>query len=302
MYEDIGALLGNGFQTWRRNLNLAMPFLLSSLASILLLMPLVAFFVWNLDPNMDLKALSEQEALKRLPELAPILAIGMIGFALAVTFIGSYFSAGAVGMAKDACATGWAEISSLWRYGRRYVLPLFLATIIGVLLELAGIAIMAGVLFLAVGNQARPLIEQLMAQPDQLDPSMIPADLALAILGGILIIALFLMILSLILAMVPIAMVVEDLGAVASITGSARFFRQNIFDVFVIWLTVFALSMALSVPSQIAPDLAPLWSMLSTAASLLVLSPLATVWWTRLFMNRTGKELYQSGSIPLDEI
>ena len=48
MYEDIGRLIGEGFSTWRNNLNLCIPFLLSVIFSALAVIPMIAAVIVTL--------------------------------------------------------------------------------------------------------------------------------------------------------------------------------------------------------------------------------------------------------------
>jgi hypothetical protein len=100
--------------------------------------------------------------------------------------------------------------------------------------------------------------------------------------------------LSLVLAVAPYALVVDSLGPVQAIKSSVTFFRYHKFDVFLLWLIVLAISIGLQMiggstttgGNSISYE--PL-SALTGLVNLLVLAPLSTVWWTRLYMDRNGK-------------
>ena len=62
---------------------------------------------------------------------------------------------------------------------------------------------------------------------------------------GFLMFILYALILSLVLAMAPYALVLEGLGPVRAIRAGIDFFRYNKFDVLILWLVVAALSIAL---------------------------------------------------------
>ena len=51
MYEDIGTLIGRGFETWKRNLNLAVPFVLMITAIMLLAIVMAFLASYHLIPH-----------------------------------------------------------------------------------------------------------------------------------------------------------------------------------------------------------------------------------------------------------
>jgi hypothetical protein len=121
--------------------------------------------------------------------------------------------------------------------------------------------------------------------------------------AGILLLIIYALIVSLFLAIVPYALVVDSLGAVEAIKASIRFFRYNKFDVFILWLVILAISLGLqmvgsSVSTGDAVNFQPL-SIVMGLVNLLVLEPLSAVWWTRLYMTRTGR-LAERESWPQD--
>jgi hypothetical protein len=86
--------------------------------------------------------------------------------------------------------------------------------------------------------------------------------------------------------------VLEGAGPVQAIRAGIDFFRYNKFDVLILWLVVMALSVVLQmIGSLISSGNEVAYQLLSLATSLvslLVLAPLANLWWTRLYMVRKG--------------
>ncbi|OPX76564.1 MAG: hypothetical protein A4E43_01312 [Methanosaeta sp. PtaB.Bin005] len=84
----------------------------------------------------------------------------------------------------------------------------------------------------------------------------------------------------------------EGAGPVQAIRAGIDFFRYNKFDVLILWLVVMALSVVLQmIGSLISSGNEVAYQLLSLATSLvslLVLAPLANLWWTRLYMVRKG--------------
>ena len=112
------------------------------------------------------------------------------------------------------------------------------------------------------------------------------------ILAGFLLFILYALILSIILALSPYALVLEGTGPLQAIRAGIDFFRYNKFDVLIMWLVVVALSLVLqmigsfiSTGNEMAYQLL---SLVTSLVSLLVLAPLANLWWTRLYMVRKG--------------
>jgi len=276
--EDVGDLIGKGFKIWKSNLNMCVPFLLNLLFSILAMVPLVAAFLAILGFSGDLQSLdsiTSEELLSRLEESLFTLGIVFVLVILVMALISAFFTAGAIGMAKEALETGKSTIGAMWSAGREHFLNMFIVTL------LTGIIVVAGVAFLLPG---------VIYLLPSFDPS--PETIGLLV-AGIMLLIIYAVIVSLLLALAPYALVADSIGAVDSIKASVGFFMQNKFDVFVLWLVVVAISTGLqmignSVSTGDTVTFQPL-SIVTGLINLLVLLPLSTLWWTRLYMSRTGK-------------
>jgi len=283
MYEDIGTLIKRGFETWKRNLNLAIPFVLM-IAAIMLLAVIMAFLVLYPLITTSPDVLSNAGNVEDPQQLIDLLqSVTNIGLLVAVVLLGilimslmaSFFTAGAIGMAKEATETGRTTLKDMWASGKRNYLSLFLAEVLMMIIVFAGLVVLS-----------LPFISDLAAGVESGDPEFGPL-----VLWIILIIAYGLLI-SVALAMVPYALVVEGLGPVGAIKAGIGFFWSNKMDVFLIWLVVLAVSMAIQfvgVPFSGSETASAIFSMVSGIVSVLVISPLTTVWWTRLYMTRAGK-------------
>ena len=289
--EEIGEILSRGFGVWKRNLNLCIPFLLNIIASMIVFLPILAAIIVTIMPIDSLNDLNQtslqdagamQEMLTRtgdsLKSLSGETILQIAGLFLAlivlISLINSFFTAGAIGMARQALENGRSDISSMWSTGRRHFVRLFLATLLIELLTMAGmIFILPGII---MGGE--PLPE---------DPEALGLMAA-----GILLFVFYALALSVILIAVPYALVVDGHSPVQSISESIKFFRYNKFDVAVLWLLMAAFSLGLQMIGGIAPagsgasneSLSAITSMIN----LLVLAPLSNLWWTRLYMSRRG--------------
>ena len=202
--------------------------------------------------------------------VATFLFLGMI---VVLSLVEAFFMAGAIGMARQALDKGRADTGAMWSAGRRHFLNMFLYTIV------AGLITMAGLVFLLPG------IVQISGGQSE------PAALGI-LAAGLLIFILYAVVLSLALAAAPYALVLDGLGPLQAVRAGIDFFRDNKFDVLILWLVVAALSIALQmIGSSISTGnnaLYPMTSLVIGLANLLVLVPLSTLWWTRLYMNRKG--------------
>jgi hypothetical protein len=286
--EDIGDTIGKGFGVWRSNLNLCLPFLLSIFVSMLIFVPfLAAFFMtsgavesMNVTTVQNVQEMEEllaqiQESLGGL-DGGRILQIAALFLVLVVllSLINAFFTAGAIGMARQALEKGKSDTGPMWSAGKRHFFNMFLATL------LMGLLILAGLILLlpALGQDLQSLQE---------DPQ------AMGVVAvGLLLFILYALALSVILVAMPYALVLDGLGPVQAILAAIKFFRYNKFDVVILWLVVAALSMVLQMvgstfSSSDGAGGEPI-SAITGIVNLLVLAPLSNVWWTRLYMNRMG--------------
>ncbi len=285
--EEIGKLIGKGFGIWKKNLNLCIPFICSGFASILIV---AAFFIamfLAVMPFMDedwthVEDLEDSGLIEELfagmdwQDFLPILIL-FLGMIVVLSLVGSYFNAGAIGMTRQALVEGKSRTSAMWSAGRKHFWNMFLLSLI------MGLATMAGLIFLLPGMEQLTLA--LSGNLDNLE------GLGM-ILAGFMLFILYALILSVILALAPYALVLEGAGPVQAIRAGIDFFRYNKFDVLILWLVVMALSVVLQmIGSLISSGNEVAYQLLSLATSLvslLVLAPLANLWWTRLYMVRKG--------------
>ena len=285
--EEIGKLIGKGFGIWKKNLNLCVPFIFSGFASILIV---AAFFIAMFLAAMPflgedwthLEDLEDAEVMEGLfagmdwQDFLPILIL-FLGMIVVLSLVGSYFNAGAIGMARQALVEGKSRTSAMWSAGRKHFWNMFLLSLI------MGLATMAGLIFLLPGMGQLTLA--LSGNLDNLE------GLGM-ILAGFMLFILYALILSVILALAPYALVLEGAGPVQAIRAGIDFFRYNKFDVGVLWLVVVALSLGLQMVGGAISDGQPgqgqPLSAITGMITLLVLAPLSNLWWTRLYMSRKG--------------
>jgi hypothetical protein len=287
MHDYIGAMIGDGFGLWRKNLNLCLPFLLVFASYLLALVPLAAAIAVLFGSIPDLSSVSSpQEVLSKMATFLPGLAMAFLIFVLVTALANSFFAAGGIAMAKQAVEEGKTSTGVMWSSGKKNFWNMFVASILIFLIMLAGLVLL--------------LPGILSIHPDGW-MNLLENQQAIGLLAaGAIVFVLYLLVVSLVLAMSPYALVLDDLGPVQALKASVRFFSYNKFDVFMMWIIVVAISMGLQMVGSAAVSAGAeyfqaLWSFLVGALNLLVLAPLFTVWWTMLYMGRTGKKLYQEG-------
>ena len=288
MYEDIGKLISDGFGIWRRNLNLCVPFLLAIVISLLAVVPLVAVVAVLFGSMQNLESItSPEEFISRFGAMLPVLAVAFLVFILVSYLINSYFSAGGIAMAEQAVTEGKTSTRVMWSAGKRHFRDMFVASILMGLIMLVGlIFLLPGFLSLSFGE-----LKNIQAHPNAI---------GLVALGAIFLI-LYLLVMSLVLATVPYALVVDVLGPIGAVKASINFFNYNKFDVFMLWLIVVAISLGLQMVVSTASAAGAeavqgTLSILVSVVNVVVIAPLANVWWTTLYMSRTGKRLYEEGA------
>ncbi|HJH27164.1 MAG TPA: hypothetical protein C5S37_10460 [Methanophagales archaeon] len=279
MVEDTGSVIGKGFDTWKNNLTICLPFVFSAIlthivaiiiigATILAIIPsLLSYLTKSAEPSPEL-------ILQLLPQI--IQSMGIIIIAIIVTIIlcmliNAFFWAGAIGMAKEATETGCTNFSHMIEYGKRKFLSLFFTDII------LGLISFVGIIFLVPGIlYTLPTLRALSELP--------PGEVftAFAIFGlGFLAMIVYILIISIVFALPRYAVVIGDLGAIRGIKTGFKMFMRNKVAVFLLCLIVFTanmISMSFGVIEYIG------W-VISAILSIIIISPLTVIWWSRLYLS-----------------
>lgn len=287
MVEDIGKIISNGIETYTKNLNLSIPFILNLFVTglVFVIMVMFGFFLVVGSSMSSFSKITRPEEFFAtvLPFIAQhILEIGfmMLIIILITLFVGTFFTAGAIGMAKQATETGKTSISTMIEAGKNNVVNLFLAEI------LIGLLALAGLVFVVPGA--------MQVDFSRLSPPQNTGALFLLI-GGFIVWMVYLLILGLVLAVVRFALVVDNLGPIESITTGYRFFKKNWVDVIILFVVVIAISIGFAIIDQIMgfiPIINMMWFFISILINFFILPSLITVWWVRFYMTKTGKNVY----------
>ncbi len=207
----------------------------------------------------------------------------ILGSAIILTVIGSYFEAGAIGMANRASEKGTATIGDMFTYGKENFVNLFLIKFILLLIMLAGIIfVVPGIL--TIGN-----FETFLLNPEEAISG------AFILVLGMLLWTIYIMVVELIFTYSEYAVVVEKLDPVGALEKGFSVFMQNKLDTFLLWLFIISMSIIIAIIGQTLGTveiLGTLWSFADFVISFAVVQPLITIWWTRMFLRRTGQEVY----------
>ncbi|HEY9245362.1 MAG TPA: hypothetical protein VIO11_00800, partial [Candidatus Methanoperedens sp.] len=205
MVEDLGKIIVNGFETYTRNLNLSFPFVLSVILIYILgaIMFFIGFFYILKLPVSFLEKVQNPEnilsILQMIGQNVLILASMAIIYFIIVLFIQAFFAAGAIGMAKQATEAGKAELSVMVETGKKSALNLYLAYF------LLSLIYLAGVVFVVPGA--------MNFNPDDISLKDNPGA-GLLLFSGIAVWLLYIIILSIVLAVFEYSLVIENYGPV----------------------------------------------------------------------------------------
>lgn len=281
MAEELSKIISNGIDTYTKNLNLCIPFILNFVMNGLAALIIVAISFIYIFGSFSFKEYNSPEALslalistltQHIFEVAILVLIALF----IILFFSAFFTSGAIGMARQGTETGKSELSTMMGTGKKNVVNLFLAEILFLLLALAG------VVFIVPGIRG-------------IDFNQPSARASLLMISGFLLWMVYLLIISVVLAAFRYALVIESLGPVDGILAGIDFFKKNMFDVIFLIVVTIGIAIVFVIIDQVM-NLIPLiniiWFFISLMISICILNPLMTVWWVRLYMTRTGKQVY----------
>ncbi|AKB32456.1 hypothetical protein MSSIH_1766 [Methanosarcina siciliae HI350] len=289
MHEDFGTILNRGFKTWVRNLNICIPYVLNFFANLLLYVFFFAilgfmFFSSASGDVIDLTTLSSEELYSLLVDgfraNIPASIALILGFSLLGMFLQAFFTAGAIGMAKKASETGDTVISDMVRFGSKNAVRFFLANL------LVTLVLLAGIVFVVPGALTIGDLSEVIENPTATVQGM--GTLVL----GILVWVIYILVINISLSLTPYALVIDELDPLDAIKKGYNFFNENKLDVFFIWIIVVGLAFINGLVSELLGSESTLVSGLTYFVPILILQPLTTVLWTRLYLTMEGRKIY----------
>jgi len=278
---EFGEVTKGGYQTWKNNLILCIPFILGGILSAIVagIILVISFFslFWPLIESVitNPTSISSPEFISELystltSNLFSIIAVFVI-MAIIVGFIYSFFYAGAVGMAKEALSTGKTNLSHMMDYGKRKYLSYFGASLI------VGLIALIGVLFMLPGLLS--VSSELSSSGFNFSSQNISTYVSLII--GFLIMVPYMIIMSIIFALVTYAVVIDDLSAIAGVKKGLSVFWHNKLNVFLIWLIVAVITFLFGLIGAIPI----IGGILSIIVTFLIVTPLSTIWWSKFYLT-----------------
>jgi hypothetical protein len=294
MHEEFGTILNRGFKSWVRNLNICIPFALNFLINLILyilffgLMGYLLFTSSN-GSIIDPVSLSNEEIFSMMWEgFSKNLALSVflvLGFFLFVMFVQSFFTAGAIGMAKKASETGDTVLSDMLVSGSKNIFRLFPAIL------LIALIVLVGVIFMVPGALAVGNLSALVENPETSVHGMT------ALVIGVILWAIYIIIINLALSLSTYALVIDELGPLEALSAGFSFFMNNKMDVFLIWIISIGLALINSFVGEFAGSGSILAATITSLVPITVLQPLTAVLWTRLYLTRKGRKLYNPSEL-----
>ncbi len=281
MVEETGSVIGKGFETWKQNLSICLPFVfssvLTSVVGIIIIGGAILAAIPSLVPlftKLDEKFYTPDVIPQLLPQI--LQSMGIIIIAIIVTIIlcmliDAFFWAGAIGMAKEATETGRANISHMIEYGKRKFISLFFTDIIIGLISFVGLVFLVpGILYIL------PKLSVLSVLPPE---EVITTFVVLGL--GFLAMIVYTLIVSIIFALPRYSVVIDDVGAIQGVKNGFKVFRGNKVAVFLLWLITFVLFII----SASFGAIEYIGGLLSAILFVIVIYPLTTIWWSRLYLS-----------------
>ncbi|MCG7850051.1 MAG: hypothetical protein MIO93_12870 [ANME-2 cluster archaeon] len=295
MSESLENIISKGFHVWSRNLNICIPLIFNYIIQVAVMFAaalagmLILFGTSSLD---DIATMTDDELFEimstSIGENIPAFAVLVILVFVILLLFQSYFFGGAVGMSQNATAKGDSSIADMFNAAGNNFFNVFMANFVMILVELAGIVFLVPGAVLVRNNM------------ELIDSSQFAGGILLLLIGAIIWI-LYLLILDLLFSVVIYTIVIEHVSALDGITEGVKFFMDNKSGVFIMWIIIFVISAVVGIVFYITGNIIAIagsesmniaWSFGSQLILLVTLQPLIIVLWTRLYMVKTGKDIY----------
>ena len=278
---EFGEIIKGGYKTWKNNFILCIPFIIGGILSAIVAVTIMAITFLSMFWPLIETVLSNPSSISSsgfysdlysiiTSNLISIIAVFII-IAIIVGLISSFFYSGAIGMAKEALLTGKTNLSHMMDYGKRKYLNYFFASII------VGLIFLIGVLFLIPGILS--ISSEIGSSGFTFSSQNITAYFPLII--GLLIMIPYMVIMSIIFALVSYAVVIDDLSAIEGVKKAFRVFRHNKLNVFLIWLIIGFIGFLIGLIGLIPV----IGGMLSLIVTFLIVTPLTTIWWSKFYLT-----------------
>src|SRR5665648_371596 len=297
--EGMNTLFMRGYTIWRDNLNICIPFVLMYLTRLIYSIMVFAGVTLVIGVDIlnvisesmsELVAINEPQAqLTQIESIIEIIApfvhvfiVAGIVLVLGWGLINAIFKSGAYAMIHKALQYNTTGIEDLKDSIRANALNMYIADILKVLL------IMAGIVLIVPGGVLLQLAE---------------TSTAVGVIGGMLffigIIAwgVAMIFISFALVEMDFILVAKRLNPFDAIKESYRFFIANRMDVLIMWLMLMSIGLVYSAIMHLfsaVPVVGAVAYIIDMLIATLLISPLFSIWWMRLYMDRSSGELYMN--------
>jgi hypothetical protein len=313
MPMDLGTALKKGLDAWRGNLNLCVPFILNILLIFfvgIIFLTIIFFIVLGPVMPQMLSNMSKMTTdatvlagyggpiINRLwQEIIPVSFLVAIFFMISA-LITSFFTAGAIGMAKNAIVGRRATLSGMFEDAGKNFTKVFKATLIIAAITLVGIAFIIPGILAYRGSLSGDINGILLSQPEE-RPYLLLGFISKAapLIAGLVTWGLYALAVSIVFALVNFSVVIDGMGALEGVKNGIGLFMQNKIDVFLIWLFIFSISISLALISEmifVIPIIGIVWMFIYYAMVILIIQPLTVTWWTAFYLSLKEKRRGQS--------
>ena len=286
--EHIVDTFVNGVKNLTKNPVLFVPLILLVILAIIITVPaiIIATDIINLTAGFNMI----------------IAAVCVIAFIL-LLLLGSFYSAGQIGMIKEAIEKGKTNMSDFFSYGRKYAIRMFLSEII--LLILNSLALLFWIplynAYVKSGLTLNFIFDSFndFMLSGNIEPFMETISIfAFSLSIGLLLTTIYFLILTVLFYFVSYAIVIDDLPVIAAFKKSLSLLKQYPGKVIIFIIAVNVLVMAILQIAEI------FWTILIFNMVLFIIgafpyllvelfvSIAALVWTARFYMAITEKELY----------
>jgi len=280
MTKSIEDIVRDGYRIWQKNTILGIPFLFSAIlelcvliATLVFIIPILAFITIT-----DLVYVIDDLILK-IFTIFPILFLLLCIVVTVLNIVKSFFIAGAVGMTRTAIETGRTSLNDMIKYGKNKFLYIFIMHMIIFVLSITGILL---------------FVPSVMA----FKINMFNLGIAMMIIAFFLF-ALYLTGLAIIMIMFPFSIVFKNLSPINAIKDNYSIIMENklsvLFLFFVSHGLIWAINLLLDPILSFFGIIPLLGSVINLGIVILyilflvgIVTPLITVWWACLYLDRAG--------------
>ena len=183
-------------------------------------------------------------------------------------------------MAKRASETGDTLLSEMYISGSKNAFRFFLTTVLITLLE------MGGIIFIVPGLLIVGDLNTLIENPVSQMQGMGIINIGLTLLGA------YIVAINIVLSPTLYALVIDEIGTFEALSSGFHFFMKNKKDVFLIWMIFSVLSLINFLFIEYADHGSFLISWFTSLLPIVIIQPLKTVIWTRIYVDKKEHKLY----------